>query len=56
LVEAVATYNARNVRPAKLELSVGAAAYDPADPETLEQLMERAESRMRDQRIGEPPV
>ncbi len=56
LVEAVATYNARKTRPAKLELSVGAAAYDPADPETLEQLMERAESRMRDQRLGEPPA
>lgn len=56
LVEAVATYNARNARPFKLELSVGAAAYDPADPETLEQLIERAESRMRERPIGEPPV
>ena len=56
LVEAVATYNARNARLAKLELSVGAAAYDPAAPESLEQLIERAEGRMREQRVGDHPA
>ncbi len=54
LVEAVATHNSRNPRPSKLELSVGAAAYDAENPETLEQLIERAENRMRDRRLGQP--
>lgn len=55
LVEAVATHNARDTRPVKLQLSVGAAAYDPANPETLDELMDRAQSRMREQRLGERP-
>lgn len=51
LVEAVADHNARTDRPIPLALSVGAAAYDPADPVELAALIDAADASMR----GQPP-
>jgi two-component system cell cycle response regulator len=46
LVEAVAASNARAGRIAQLSLSVGAAAYDPEQPVSLEELIAEADRRM----------
>jgi two-component system cell cycle response regulator len=50
LVEAVATHNARESRPYELSLSVGAAPYDPENPCSIEELMERADALMREEK------
>jgi diguanylate cyclase (GGDEF)-like protein len=46
LVEAVAVHNARAEHPQPLSLSVGAAAYDPTAPASLDELMSQADRRM----------
>lgn len=50
LVEAVATSNAHSGPTGQLALSVGAAAYDPENPVTLDQLIAQADRRMREHR------
>jgi diguanylate cyclase (GGDEF)-like protein len=47
LVEAIATHDARRDRPHELAISVGSALYDPAQPITLEQILETAGRRLR---------
>lgn len=47
LVEAIAESNARSGRASQLSVSVGAAAYDPDHPVSLEALIARADRRMR---------
>lgn len=48
LVEAIATSNARSGAH-QLALSVGAAAYDPDNPVSLDELIAQADRRMREQ-------
>jgi diguanylate cyclase (GGDEF)-like protein len=48
LVEAIAESNARSGRSAQLSISVGAAAYDPEQPVSLDELIAQAERRMRE--------
>jgi diguanylate cyclase (GGDEF)-like protein len=50
LVEAVASHNARQSRPYELSLSVGAAPYDPGEPCSIEELMERADALMYEEK------
>jgi two-component system cell cycle response regulator len=50
LVEAVASHNARETRPYELSLSVGAAPYDPEEPCVIEELMERADALMYEEK------
>jgi two-component system cell cycle response regulator len=50
LVEAVAGHNARAMRPYELSLSVGAAPYDPEEPCSIEELMERADALMYEEK------
>lgn len=50
LVEAIAASNARSGRARQLALSVGAAAYDPENPVTLDELIAQADRRMREHR------
>jgi diguanylate cyclase (GGDEF)-like protein len=45
LVEAIAESNARSGRSTQLSVSVGAAAYDPDNPVSLEALIEEADRR-----------
>lgn len=45
LVEAIAESNARSGRSSQLSVSVGAAAYDPENPVSLEALIEEADRR-----------
>jgi diguanylate cyclase (GGDEF)-like protein len=45
LVEAIAESNARSARSSQLSVSVGAAAYDPDNPVSLEALIEEADRR-----------
>ncbi len=51
LVEAIAVHDARRDRPRELSISVGSALYDPAQPTTLEQILEHAGRRL----TAEPP-
>jgi diguanylate cyclase (GGDEF)-like protein len=46
LYEAVERHAATLRRPYTLSMSVGASAFDPADPATLESLLERADQQM----------
>jgi diguanylate cyclase (GGDEF)-like protein len=46
LVEAIAVHDARRDRPRELAISVGSALYDPADPSTLELILETAGRRL----------
>jgi two-component system, cell cycle response regulator len=50
LVEAVAAHNARAGREYVLSLSVGAAPYDPTEPCSIEELMERADALMYEEK------
>jgi len=50
LVEAVAAHNARAARVYELSLSVGAASYDPHEPCSVEELMERADALMYEEK------
>jgi two-component system cell cycle response regulator len=50
LVEAVASHNARAGRVYELSLSVGAASYDPREPCSIEELMERADALMYEEK------
>jgi diguanylate cyclase (GGDEF)-like protein len=49
LVEAIALNDARRDQPRQLSLSVGSALYDPAQPATLEQLLNTAGHRLTNQ-------
>jgi diguanylate cyclase (GGDEF)-like protein len=50
LVESVASHNARAGRVYELSLSVGAASYDPHEPCSIEELMERADALMYEEK------
>jgi two-component system cell cycle response regulator len=50
LVEAVAAHNARAGRAYELSLSVGAAPYDPTEPCSIEELVERADALMYEEK------
>ena len=50
LVEAVAMHNARAGRAYELSLSVGAAPYDQTEPCSIEELMERADALMYEEK------
>ena len=53
LVEAIAESNVRSGRSSQLSVSVGAAAYDPDNPVSLEALIEEADRRTRRDVTGE---
>lgn len=53
LVEAIAESNARSGRSSQLSVSVGAAAYDPDHPVSLEALIEEADRRTGTDVTGE---
>jgi diguanylate cyclase (GGDEF)-like protein len=53
LVEAIAESNARSGRSSQLSVSVGAAAYDPDNPVSLEALIEEADRRTGTDVTGE---
>ena len=50
LVEAIATHDTARPDPASLEISVGSAIYDPANPVSLEALLGTARTAMRPHR------
>ena len=46
LVESIAVHDARSGAPRPLSLSVGSAAYDPADPRPLDEILAAAEAQL----------
>ena len=54
LVEAIAAHDTARPDPASLEISVGSAIYDPANPVPLEALLGTARTAMRPHRSTAP--
>jgi diguanylate cyclase (GGDEF)-like protein len=52
---ALAAYNAKGLRPYPVSLSVGASYYDPESPCTVEELLDRADSLMYQQKRERRP-
>ncbi len=52
LQENLATYNSEESRPYKLSISFGLTRYDPEKPCSLEELLERGDNLMYEQKLG----
>jgi diguanylate cyclase (GGDEF)-like protein len=58
LQEGVEEHNKKDQRPFTLALSIGSTTFDPEDPSSIEQLMDRADRSMYEDKArhaGSPP-